>query len=54
MNNITVKEVNSEIHIIVFLNKNFPDKLSAMREATKMLQREVIYYEANPDKRVSW
>lgn len=53
MNNIAIKEVNSEIHIIVFLNKNFPDKISAMKEASKMLQREVLYYESNPDKSLS-
>lgn len=50
MNDIAIKEVNSEVHIIVFLNKNFPDKLSALREASKMLQREVMYYESNPDR----
>lgn len=50
MNNIAIKEVNAEVHIIVFLNKNFPDKLSAMREAAKMLQREVLYYETHPSE----
>lgn len=49
MNSIALKEVNSEVHIIVFLDRNFPDKLSAMKEAAKMLQREVLYYEAHPD-----
>lgn len=52
MNNIAIKEVNSEVHIIVFLDKNFPDKLSAMKEAAKMLQREVLFYESDPDKRL--
>lgn len=50
MNNIAIKEVNKEVHIIIFLDKNFPDQLSAMREASKMLQREVLYYESHPDK----
>lgn len=53
MNSIAIKEVNSEVHIIVFLDKNFPDKISAMREAAKMLQREVMYYESHPDKYIS-
>lgn len=53
MNNIAIKEVNKEVHIIVFLDKNFPDKISAMKEAAKMLQREVLYYEAHPDKYIS-
>lgn len=49
MNNVAVKEVNSEVHIIVFLDKNCPDKLSALREAAKTLQREVLYYESHPN-----
>ena len=53
MNNIAIKEVNKEVHIIVFLDRNFPDKISALKEAAKMLQREVIYYESNPDKSLS-
>lgn len=50
MNNIAVKEVNSEVHIIVFLDRNLPDELSAIREAAKILQREVLYRESHPDK----
>lgn len=50
MNSIAIKirEVNSEI--LVFLDKNCPDELSAIREAAKILQREVMYREAHPDK----
>lgn len=47
MNSIAIQEVNSEVHIIVFLDKNHPTKLAALREAAKMLQREVLYYEAH-------
>lgn len=54
MNNVAIKirEVRSEV--LVFLDKNFPDELSAMQEAVKILQREVLYYEAHPNKHVSW
>lgn len=49
MEQISVKEVNSEI--LIFLDRNFPDTLSALREAAKILQREIIRYETNPNKR---
>lgn len=50
MNNIAIKirEVNSEV--LVFLDRNCPDELSAIREAAKILQREVLYRETHPDK----
>lgn len=50
MNNIAIKirEVNSEV--LVFLDKNCSDELSALREAAKILQREVLYRESHPDK----
>ena len=50
MNNIAIKirEVNSEV--LVFLEQNYPTELSALREAAKILQREVLYREAHPDK----
>lgn len=53
MNNIAVKirEVNSEV--LVFLDKNCPDELTAIREAAKILQREVLYRESHPDKYIS-
>lgn len=49
MNNIKVREVNSEVHIIVFLDKNQPTELSAIREAAKILAREVMYRESHPN-----
>lgn len=54
MNNIAIKirEVNSEV--LVFLDKNCPDELTAMREAAKILQREVIFRETHPDKHTHW
>lgn len=48
MEQISVREVNSEI--LIFLDRNLPDRLSALREAVKILQREVIRYEASSDK----
>lgn len=54
MNRIAIQETNSEVHIIVFLDKQYPDKLSAMDEASKILKREVMYYAANSDKRIPW
>lgn len=54
MNNVAVKvrEVNSEV--LVFIERNMPDELSALREAAKILQREVLYRESNADKRLPW
>lgn len=53
MNNIAIKirEVNSEV--LVFLDKNCPDELSAMREAIRLLQKEVLYAETNSNKPIS-
>lgn len=48
--NIVVREVNSEV--LVFIDRNMPDELSALREAAKILQREVLYRESNPDKSI--
>lgn len=50
MNNIAIKvrEVNSEI--LIFLDKNFPNEISALREAAKILEREVIYRESHPNQ----
>lgn len=48
MNNVAVKvrEVNSEV--LVFIERNMPDELSALREAAKILLREVMYREQHP------
>ena len=53
MNNIAIKirEVNSEV--LVFLDKNCPNELVAMREAIKLLQKEVMRNESPPIKHIS-
>lgn len=48
--NIRVREVNSEV--LVFIDRNMPDELSALREAAKILAREVLYRESHPDNGV--
>lgn len=40
MEQVHVKEVNSEV--LVFLDKHMGDKLNALREAAKIIQREII------------
>lgn len=40
MEQLHVKETNSEI--LIFLDKNYPTKLSALEEGARILQREVI------------
>lgn len=49
MEQVKITEANSEV--LVFLDINFPTKLSALQEAVRVLQREVIRYEANPSRR---
>lgn len=45
--NIKVREGRKEV--LVYLDKFYPDELTAIREASKVLQREVIYRETHPD-----
>lgn len=45
--NVQVREVNSEV--LIFIDKNMPTELAALKEATKILQREVLYLESHPD-----
>lgn len=49
--NISVREARSEV--IVFIDRNMPDELSALREAVKILAREVMHRESHPDKYIS-
>ena len=44
MDQVQVREVNAEV--IIFLEKNYPTRLSALQEASRILNREVIRYEA--------
>lgn len=48
--NIRVREVNSEV--LVFIDKNMPNELEALREAAKILAREVLYLESHPTDRI--
>lgn len=48
--NVRVREVNSEV--LVFIDRNMPDELSALREAAKILQREVLYRESNSNNSI--
>ncbi len=44
MESVKVREGRSEI--LVYLDKHFPDNVSAMREAAKAIQREIIRHES--------
>lgn len=45
MDQIHVRESNSEV--LVFIDRNMGDRLNAIREAAKILSREVTRLEAN-------
>lgn len=45
--NIKVREGNKEV--LIYLPQFYPDELSALKEAAKMLQREVVYRESHPN-----
>lgn len=45
--NIKIREGRKEV--LIYLDKFYPDELSALKEATKVLQREVIRREFSPD-----
>lgn len=44
MESVKVREGRSEV--LIFLDRHFPDNLSALREAAKAVQREIIRYES--------
>lgn len=45
--NIKIREGRKEI--IIFLDKFYPNEFTALEEAAKILQREVMYREAHPN-----
>lgn len=47
MGKIYVREGNSEI--IIFLDKHYSTDTHALQEASKILQREVVYRESHPN-----
>lgn len=49
MDSITVREVNAEINI--FLGRNCPTRLSALEEASKILQRELVRERSHSNER---
>lgn len=52
MEQIHVRETHSEV--IIFLDRNLPDSLSALKEAAKILAREIIRVETNHNKHVDY
>lgn len=50
MERVHIKEANSEI--LIFLDYNHSTKLSALKEAVRILQREVIRVESNPNNHI--
>lgn len=47
---IYVREINAEV--LICLEKNMPDRLSALEEAVKVLAREVVYERAHSSRSV--
>ena len=52
MEQVHIRESRSEI--LVFLDKHMPDRLSALQEAARIIQREVIREQSNPDRNANW
>lgn len=52
MEQIYVQEARSEI--LICLNRHMSDRLSALEEAAKALQREVLREKSNPNRNTNW
>lgn len=52
MDQIHIREARSEV--LIFLDKNMPDRLTALEEAVRILQREVVRERANANRNVDW
>ena len=52
MEQVHIREARSEV--LVFLDKHFPDRLMALKEAVRILQREVIREESNSNRNANW
>lgn len=48
MESVHVRESNSEV--LVFIDRNMGSRLNALKEAAKIIQREVVREELNPDR----
>lgn len=49
---VQVRESRSEV--LVFIDKHMPDRLSALQEAARILQAEVIREQSNPNRNANW
>lgn len=52
MEQIQVREARSEV--LIFLDRHLPDRLTALEEAVRILQREVIRERTNPNRNINW
>jgi hypothetical protein len=52
MDQVYIREGRSEV--LVVLDKHLPDRLTAMREAARILSREVIREESNSTRNAGW
>lgn len=53
MNNVAISVREARSEVLVFIDRNMPDELSALREAAKILAREVLYRESHPNNSFS-
>lgn len=51
MEQVHVRESNSEV--LIFIDRNVGDRLNALEEAVRILQREVIRERTNPGRNTS-
>ena len=52
MGQVHIREGRSEV--LIFIDKHMPDRLSALKEAARILQVEVVREELNPDRNANW
>lgn len=52
MYQIYVKESRSEV--LVCIDRHMPDRLTALKEAARILQVEVMREQSNPDRNANW
>lgn len=50
MEQVYVRESNSEV--LVLIDRNMGDRLNALREAGKIIQREVLREESDPNRSI--
>lgn len=52
MEQVHVREGNGEV--LIFIDKHLPSPFEALKEASKIIQREVLRYEARANNSPSW